>query len=86
MSTEAKRDDGGQAFPQFDYGNRGCGMTMRDYFAASNANALAQVVYIQTGVALNRAAKAVGFDGTVAQYVAREAYQLADALLAERAK
>lgn len=66
------KDTGGPAFPQRSYGP-GDGMTLRDYFAAAALSNGRLTMYPQDAE-------------TVAPLVARWAYVLADAMLAERAK
>lgn len=70
--------DGGPAFPREDYQINGCGgqegMTLRDYFAAKALSAVVSAIMSQG----SNCWKLVDF--------AQEAYGLADAMLAERAK
>lgn len=80
MMTKFK-DTGGSAFPWESVGPQGevtgsAGATVRDWFAYGVAPTL---VAICAGDPRNP-------DETVAQYVARRAYEVADAMIAERAK
>lgn len=79
--------DGGQAFPVADQGTHGTyGMSLRDYFAAKAMHA----ELVTNGVpgpsvdALLEAARAA--DRTPEEQMAWNAYQMADAMLAEREK
>lgn len=69
-------DDGGQAFPcaETQYSNSVLGMTLRDYFAGQALTSLLAVAIPASG-----ATKAFG-------NCPRDAYELADAMLAERKK
>ena len=69
----SKHDDGGPAFPSVDYGS--IGMSLRDWFAGQ---ALAGVIAACCQDTLN-------FE-TREQLFARNAYAIADAMLAERAR
>jgi hypothetical protein len=73
MSDETKRDDGGTAFPlqARDYAPQ-WGMTLRDYFAAQAMTALA--------------AQWVDNDDCIFEDVAANCYDLADWMIAQRAK
>lgn len=77
MSTENKLKDGGRAFPHLETTSRGepffdhLGMSLRDYFAAK---AMVALPHIGCGCDLDN----IDF--------AKAAYQLADAMLAEREK
>jgi hypothetical protein len=66
------RDDGGQAFPVMRDFNYVPGMTLRDYFAAK---AMAAVIATPEGFTVNGA-----------PHLAEIAYEMADAMLAERNK
>ncbi len=74
------------AFPHPDQGNIGLdyhGMTLRDYFAAkvcSNINEYVAGVYYNLQHGYDEAATGQ------AELIARTAYEIADAMLAERAK
>lgn len=73
MSDE--RNDGGDAFPQYDYGNRGRGMTLRDWFAGQ---ALAGIIAAHAHPSSN---------GHPSDHSASKwSYEYADAMLAERSK
>lgn len=77
------KDSGGPAFPTENYDNMMrdravgfTGMTLRDWFAGENAAAIiGGLTASQTNTAAEHAA-----------LIARSAYQLADAMIAERAK
>lgn len=69
--------DGGQAFPHGDMVHGGCtGMTLRDYFAAK----------AMQGLILNEAEDGTIGSDNVEPALAKLSYQIADAMLAERAK
>lgn len=86
MTDEAKRDDGGPAFPTMmkigDIATAEGGLTVRDWFAAKAMTAIfggqgADIV----------AARDSRYDETNwAEVVALNAYEMADAMLAERRK
>ncbi len=91
------RKDGGPAFPipiaeiqglaqsSHDFGSNMTGMSLRDYFAAKAMQAeLASSSFGKAAEALAHAA--VRHNQTVGQRIASNAYGLADAMLAERAK
>ena len=63
-----KINDGGHAFPQFDHGNWGVGMSLRDYFAGQALSAMGPS----------------WFGGADANLAASRAYHVADAMLAAR--
>lgn len=70
----SEKDNGGPAFPWASYP----GMSLRDYFAAQAINTLLDaVVSRQTRP---REGQSIG------EYIAHEAYELADAMIAERNK
>jgi hypothetical protein len=74
------RDDGGAAFPDYDHNGVNQGMTLRDYFAAAALQGL---------LAAEANPQAVGFpnnEPSAAAVFAMHAYQIADAMLTERAK
>lgn len=77
MNPDAIKDHGGPAFPVQDAATwQGHGMTLRDYFAAK---AMQGQLTAQDGN---------GPFGMWAEFsqLAKEAYQIADAMLAERSK
>lgn len=74
----SKQNDGGPAFPNKKEGERGYGMSLRDYFAAEALPA----VYAETC----RESVISGWAENWKVGVALEAYQMADAMLAARAK
>lgn len=84
--SAAPINDGGSAFPLYDHhGNgqqflAGCGMSLRDYFAAESLKAIATMV--AQGM---HTAQQIGMSSPEAS-IARDAYRLADAMLSERAK
>lgn len=78
------RDDGGPAFPSLEeHGlNNGCyGLTLRDYFAAKALQAMVASEFEMYAVEH----KHPGGMG-VGERWAQQAYQMADAMLAERVK
>lgn len=84
----ATRDDGGSAFPGFQPSEGSSfvyadgGMTLRDWFAGQ---ALSGICSDERNMsAMTRVAEAEGLDLT--QYVSSSAYEMADAMLAERSK
>jgi hypothetical protein len=68
--TGMDRPDNPQAFPQFDYGNHGAGMTLRDWFAGQAL----------TGFLAGDECEKRSYP----QEAAFEAYQYADAMLSHR--
>lgn len=71
MNTE---NDGGPAFPWGEHGTCLGGMTLRDYFAIEALSGMLS-------------ARSVDWDiGDDKAYTSKQAYQYADAMLAERAK
>lgn len=85
------KDDGGSAFPVSDEGARGKvasihgGLSVRDYFAAK---AMVGLISFENGERLNKILRPQELEGrnSPMQYFAQVAYELADAMLAERAK
>lgn len=76
------KPDGGHAFPNITPDmnvDGGPGMTLRDYFAAK---ALPQVMHTQLRMAL----AGQSFEGSPEEKAAKAAYEIADAMLAEREK
>jgi hypothetical protein len=75
-----EQDDGGPAFPahHFDMSDTEHGMTLRDYFAAKLAPAALAAIASRQHQADQ--------DETVPESIARIAYNVADAMLKERAK
>lgn len=69
------RKDGGAAFPCTSFDEDLAGMSLRDYFAAKAMKALLDFENQTGGVTEQRR-----------NVVAREAYEMADAMLKERAK
>lgn len=85
------KEHGGAAFPQsgFEQWAPEGGMTLRDYFAAHFASAQATATSADRDfIRPDFIYPNPGEDGrqTVAERIARVAYELADAMLAERAK
>jgi hypothetical protein len=86
MSDETRKDDGGPAFPQAlpveeEFGGSE-GMKLRDYFAGqhvSGAECSLPVIRQRKAVASQNAC-------SYAEQLAREAYAVADAMLAERTR
>lgn len=72
--------------PATEYNDRYPGMTLRDYFAAKAMHAEVMTCGVpgEACQALVRAAKAA--NRTPEQHIAWNAYQMADAMLAERTK
>lgn len=88
-------DDGGLAFPgqptyQTPHGAIGVtaqnGMTLRDYFAGQAVTGILPVYVAASVESIEAVAERVGYKGSLFGLVAREAYALADAMLAERSK
>lgn len=79
-----ERDDGGPAFPQNRPPNSTVngGMTLRDYFAAK---AMQAVLASNDATAIRRAMEKAQVQSPD-ELFARNAYQMADAMLKERAK
>ena len=71
------RDDDESAFPYEDIRYRG--MSLRDYFAAKAMNAQLMIAIAKPG-----ALGAKDAEHSFAQYIAYNAYKIADAMLAER--
>lgn len=81
------KNDGGSAFPQSGYGQWAPmpGMSLRDYFAAKFA--ASQVMMTSADRDFVNPHNRYPENGhTVAEKVAKLSYELADAMLAERAK
>jgi hypothetical protein len=87
---DEKRNDGGSAFPR--YGNdpwgkpstQAAGMTLRDYFAAKALPAILEQE--DNGIQAWQPDATGGSSITAAEAWARDAYKIADAMLAERSK
>lgn len=82
------QNDGGQAFPQpvtvgpnDDLYPAYPGMSLRDWFAGQAIGTVMEVCRNDTGIR-----DELQSGGNVSRYFARKAYQIADAMLAERAK
>lgn len=87
MASTFDASTGGPAFP--DLGNTfgRNGMTLRDYFAAQAMASFVSIIITTKREIVGKAAAAEGRSGdTFDQYIAFRAYEVADAMLAERQK
>lgn len=86
--TQVSERDGGPAFPHWDGPSGACfnGMTLRDYFAAKFAHAEMVTAGSLEAAAIALSEAAVVAKRTITEQVAFNAYELADAMLKERAK
>lgn len=84
----SKKEKGGAAFPQsgFDRWAPEGGMTLRDYFAAGFAASQATMTSADNAYMDARYLDPRNGGLTVAQVIAKNSYELADAMLAERDK
>lgn len=73
MPANERKDDGGPAFPG-DGGSIFCGMSLREWFAGQALAGMAKVYYHDDDPGVNT------------EHIAVTAYEIADAMLAERAK
>lgn len=86
----SKRNDGGAAFPSTDYLDEkaigsSLGMSMRDYFAGQALIAFSTLLTMITGANVSNVK--MQNDGVIDEpFIAKQAYAIADAMLAERAK
>lgn len=82
--------NGGPAFPHDNQELGGMhriaqpGMSLRDWFAGQALTGLLGPLVCASSEAINQAAKVDGFSGTFAEYLAKRAYEQADAMLATR--
>lgn len=85
MEIILKKNDGGPAFPAESHFSDGTlnafneGMTLRDYFAAKAMTTAMSIPWVDVGYK-----PSIGLNNM--EHVARLSYQMADAMLAERAK
>lgn len=86
MAEKKQIDDGGSAFPAIDGppSEYKPGMSLRDWFAGQVLPAVARSVITVERSALEKAAAAESYQGSIHGFAAKVAYQYADAMIAAR--